>query len=134
MNSGRPDLERSSMARFIFVVGTNPVAGRAQEYNEWYDSRHLQDTLGLPGVIAARRYRLADMDPKQQSDYEYLAIYEIESDDINEMPKVITGAIRRGDMPTSAALDRSKMSVLYYELINEGTAGNSNMDPLAEES
>jgi hypothetical protein len=122
------------MARFIFVVGTNPVAGRAQEYNEWYDSQHLPDTLRLPGVVAGRRYRLADMEPEQQSDYEYLTIYEIESDDINEMPKVISDARRRGDMPTSAALDRSSMSVLYYKLITEGEANISNADPLAEES
>jgi hypothetical protein len=101
------------MARFLCLVGTNPVTGRAQEFNEWYDSQHLPDLLRVPGIVSAQRYRLAELREAQSSEYEYLAIYEIETDDLNKVPAAIAEALR------SPAFDHAKFSMLYFEPITK---------------
>ena len=46
-----------------------------EEFNAWYDTQHLPQLLGLPGVLDAARYVAVKGGPK------YLAAYEIESVD-----------------------------------------------------
>ena len=41
-----------------FLVFSNPVEGREDEYNEWYDNVHLRDVCNVPGVAGAKRYEL----------------------------------------------------------------------------
>lgn len=68
--------------RTIFVVCSNAVGGGEDEYNEWYTERHLDETLRVPGVVSAQRFRLHrdQMAGREASPYEYLAIYECEGD------------------------------------------------------
>ena len=47
------DLEEERMQKHIFIVYTNAVEGRDDEYNAWYDDQHLNDVLKIPGVVAA---------------------------------------------------------------------------------
>ena len=42
----------------LFLVFSNPVAGRDDEYNTWYDEVHLGDVRRVPGVVDAKRYEL----------------------------------------------------------------------------
>lgn len=105
------------MAKYVFVVSTEPVAGQDAEYNEWYTEVHIPDVLKLDGVTAARRYKLAQMDPSQDGHSPYLALYEIETDDISSFPLAIRTAVEDGRMPLSPALDRSKNHTAYYEAI-----------------
>lgn len=105
------------MARYVFVVYTEPVEGRDAEYNAWYDERHVPDVEGLDGVVSARRFRLAEMDPPQAGHPLYLALYELEIDDVSKMPQVIRSAVESGRMPLSDALDRTKNVAAYYEAI-----------------
>lgn len=61
------------------LVHSNPVEGREDEYNEWYNTVHIPEILGVPGFVAAQRYVLSD---KQRDGIElprhtYLAIYEL---------------------------------------------------------
>jgi hypothetical protein len=46
-----------------------------EEFNAWYDTQHLPQLLGLPGVLDAARYVAVKGGPK------YLAAYEVESVD-----------------------------------------------------
>ncbi|MGA7052414.1 MAG: hypothetical protein WBZ37_14300 [Mycobacterium sp.] len=55
-----------------------------QEYNAWYDGDHLPQILAsVPTITGAKRYRIA---PGQNSSIpgaaRYLAIYDIEADDV----------------------------------------------------
>ena len=45
------------MRNFRLVVLTNPVAGREDEYNDWYSNRHLGDVIAIPGIVAAQRFK-----------------------------------------------------------------------------
>jgi hypothetical protein len=118
-NKGAEERRQVTMARFLCLVSTNSVTGRSEEFNEWYDSQHLPDLLRVPGIVSAQRYRLAELREAQSSEYEYLAIYEIETDDLNKVPAAIAEALRSGRMPTSPAFDHAKFSMLYFEPITK---------------
>jgi hypothetical protein len=71
------------MPRFKMIALTKPVEGREDEYNDWYQNTHLPEVCALPGMVGAQRYKLAA--PLQGYDERpYLAIYDIETDDIRQ--------------------------------------------------
>ena len=43
------------LEKHVFVVFTNPVAGKEAIYNEWYTDVHLKDVPKVPGIVAAQR-------------------------------------------------------------------------------
>jgi hypothetical protein len=109
--------ERVNVGKYVFVVFTQPVDSRDAEYNEWYDSVHVADVERLDGVVSARRYRLAEMEPPQAGHPPYLALYELDVDDVSDVPRAIQRAIAEGRMPISDALDRSANVTAYYEAL-----------------
>lgn len=107
------------MATHVYVVQTNPVEGKEDEYNDWYDNQHLADILRLPGFVSAQRFRLAPTDPPQSSPQRYLAIYEIETDDIDAVNAALVAAAGSPALPISGALDLANFSGAYFEAISE---------------
>jgi hypothetical protein len=112
------------MLRYQYVVMTSPVPGQEDAYNEWYTNTHLKEVLEIPGFKTGRRYRLhQSAKAPVTSEPRYMAVYEIESDDI----KATLGEMRRrgtaGELSVNPALDRSKTVITLYELIAERHAG-----------
>ena len=93
--------------KHLFVVLTNPVEGQEGEYNRWYDDQHIGDVLKVPGVKAARRFKLSDVQ-RNPGPYPhgYLALYEIEADDINVVLEGLDKAQKAGEMPMTKAMQR----------------------------
>ena len=87
------------MPRGIFHVESRPVsADREAEYNTWYDEVHLPELLALDGFVAARRLRpVTDDGP-------YVALYEIEGDDLQAVVDEMIGAAREGRFDMSDAM------------------------------
>ncbi len=104
------------MTRHILVVHSNAVAGREDEYNEWYSGRHLADLMALPGVVSARRLKLAARQMRTQSPFKYLALYEIEADDVNAVIDELYARIGTERMPRSEALADDVAAVLWEVL------------------
>jgi len=100
------------MARHSFVVFSDPMPGRETEYNDWYDTQHMPDVLKVPGFIAAQRFRLQGDGP---GGCRYMAIYEIESDDIAAAMQELTSRAGTAAMPTSDALDVSRIQTFLAE-------------------
>ena len=69
------------MPHHAYVVLSNPVAGREDEYNDWYTNRHLADVVAVPGFISAQRFRLRDPAAEGAPVQRYLAIYTLDTDD-----------------------------------------------------
>ena len=93
------------MPRYIFVVHSNAVDGRDDEFNAWYSGAHLDDLRRLPGVVAARRFRLADTQVRDApSPHRYLAIYEIETDDPQGFARELLARAGTELLATSPAL------------------------------
>jgi hypothetical protein len=107
------------MARYTFVVLTNAVEGREDEYNEWYDNRHLPDVLAVEGFVAAQRFRLTDTDPAQDFGHRYLALYEVETDDLDKTQLALAEAAGSEAMPLSPAFDAASSVARYFTPITD---------------
>ena len=83
------------MTKYVFVVGMN-VADPANEaeFNDWYNNIHFPDVLETPNFERATRWE--NTEPRL-ADAKYLALYEIETDDIQAAMKSLdeTIAVKR---------------------------------------
>jgi hypothetical protein len=104
----------NAMAKHVLVVFTNPVEGRDDEYNKWYDEVHLADVLDVPGVVAARRLELSPLDAAgSAAAHRYLALYDVEGDPATVM-KELNDRVANGTMALSDALDAQSVSLSIY--------------------
>jgi hypothetical protein len=75
------------MAKWLTVAETNCAdASRESEFNEWYDNIHLPDVLELPGMMRITRYENTE---PSSGKAKFLALYEIETDDIGAFIKSV---------------------------------------------
>lgn len=87
------------MPKHIFCVFTNPVPGKENEYNAWYED-HINQILSLRGFAAAQRFKF---NPARQrpgappNPYQYLAIYEL--DDVKVAMNSLAKIIATGNFP-----------------------------------
>ena len=103
------------MARAVYVVRTRAVSpDRNDELNEWYDGTHIPELLTVPGFVSARRFRRVGDDDTP----EYLAIYEIDADDVSAPLRELRRRAAAGETTRSDALQLEPPPVvgLYEEL------------------
>ena len=70
--------------RPLSLVMADVAAEKEQEWNHWYDTLHLPNTLKVPGYVMGGRFRIVQnpavdwlqMKPK------YLAVYELENEEV----------------------------------------------------
>ncbi|CAN5789084.1 hypothetical protein BH09PSE5_BH09PSE5_38550 [soil metagenome] len=79
-----PANRKEGAGKWLNMVEQNCDPARVPEYHDWYNGMHIPDILITPGFVSARRYRIPAF---QDGRGEYLALYEIESDDIAETMK-----------------------------------------------
>jgi len=101
--------------RYLQVVMTAPHPGTEAEFNEWYDTVHVPEVLTMPGFLSGRRLELIDSDPS--SGPRYLAVYEIESDDIEET--LATIARTAPSRTKSPAIDVDRSVVRMYRVLGD---------------
>jgi hypothetical protein len=109
------------MGSYRFVVLSNPVEGKEAEFNEWYNNTHLKEVLQVPGIITAQRFALhrPSLLPHQDPQHGYLAIYEIETDDIAATLADLRSRPGTPAMTISEAFDLGTVSPLVYETITD---------------
>jgi hypothetical protein len=100
------------LSRYRFIVLSNPVAGREDEFNEWYDTHHLREILAIPGVQSGQRFHRSDAQVSPSHPYEYLAVYEIETDDI---ARVIASLSDPSGRVRSDAVDMGTTAVWFFD-------------------
>lgn len=105
------------MAKGIMVVQTGPVsAEREDEYNDWYSGTHIPEILAIPGFVGARRYKLTGGDGTPS----YLAIYEIEADDVTAPVKELGARSAAGQHSLSDVLRLDPPPVVsVYEQVTD---------------
>ncbi|HEX4107385.1 MAG TPA: hypothetical protein VHX88_04580 [Solirubrobacteraceae bacterium] len=72
------------MPQFALLVLTEGVAGREQEYNDWYTGQHLGDILEIEGYNAAQRFEFVEGTLSSPAPQRYLAVYELEADSVEQ--------------------------------------------------
>ena len=102
------------MARYVMVVPSAAKPGREDDYNEWYDSRHIHDICAIPGVISGRRFTAEAASPNP-TPAKYMAIYEIETDDITSVLAGMGQRAAAGEMPMTDALDLDTAQIWFYK-------------------
>jgi len=109
------------MAKYTFIVLTNPVAGKESEYNEWYNRHHIPDVLNVPGFVSGQRFHLADtqMDRNGKRDHKYLAIYEIETDDLAATLKELRTRGGTAEIVPSDAIDTKNVASYIFTPVAE---------------
>lgn len=105
------------MPIFAYVVHSNPVAGREDEYNDWYTNRHLADVVAVPGFIAAQRFCLTDVEAEGAPQQKYMAIYTMETDTPDKTIAHLTSLVETGAMHMSEAFSMEGMATHLYEAI-----------------
>lgn len=103
------------MARYAYTVFSHAVAGKEDEYNRWYSGQHLDDVLRVPGFVSAQRFKLALEDAAAPA--QYLAIYEVETDDPQQALADLSARAGTPAMPISPALDLAEVKALLYGAI-----------------
>jgi hypothetical protein len=105
------------MPKGIMVVQSSPAEGREGEYNEWYSQTHIPQLLEIPGFVSARRFRVSG--EQQSPGHQYLAVYELEADDLGEAVAELRSRSASGKTDRSDALASSPAPVVtVYELID----------------
>lgn len=104
-----------------YLVFSNPVEGKEDEFNEWYDNVHLPEVLATPGMRAAQRFALLETDITHNSvlpkpAHRYLLVYEMEGDVDATMAKIQEAALS-GTMHMSDALDLETVSMSFWSPI-----------------
>lgn len=84
------------MHQSILLVYTDIDPEHEEAFNRWYDEVHLPDLLQIDGFLAARRYKLSGPSPRnQQPASQYLALYELASDDTRGLMKRLSEEVAR---------------------------------------
>lgn len=58
---GSPNWQRDKPFSGVSIILANFVAGREAEYHHWYDTVHCPEVTRVPGKVAMKRGRLADL-------------------------------------------------------------------------
>ena len=100
------------MAKYVLVVPSSAKDGRDDEYNAWYNDVHIHDLLAIPGITSGRRFVPSPSSPMPPP-ANYLALYEIECDDVGAVMAELNARAASGKMQLSDAinLDTAKMWV-----------------------
>lgn len=86
------------MARGVLYVETRPTSPeQAADYHKWYDETHVPQVLALDGFVAARRFGT----PEGEA---FVALYEIEADDVEAAVAGLNAAMGDGTVELSATI------------------------------
>jgi hypothetical protein len=112
-NKANVRLTEIEMPRYKLIALTAPVSSEHEdEYNDWYQSIHLGQVVAIDGIKSAQRFRLAiNMGEGEASPY--LAIYDIETDDIEGVMREIASRAGTERMIMSEAL--APPTAIVYE-------------------
>lgn len=103
----RPDADCGDA--LYYIVLTNSTAGEDAAFNAWYDGRHLDDVLAIPGFVAAQRFRLAAETAGKPSPWGYLALYELAPETAETAMSDLQARAGSVAMPLSPALDTASV-------------------------
>ncbi len=106
------------MPSYKLVIMSNPVPDREDDYNDWYQNIHLGQLVALPGFKSARRYRRAGSLGEGET-YPYMAIYEIETDNIDSVLDGLRAAAESKQLTMSDALDTPNIHAAVYEVFGD---------------
>jgi hypothetical protein len=97
------------MPKAIMYVETRPASPEQEaDYHKWYNETHVHEILAIDGFVSARR-----LEPIGE-DGPFIAIYEIEADDIDAVRQRLTEATRSGRNSTPVGVSFDPPPTIRY--------------------
>ncbi len=109
------------MQRGILAVQTSPKPGEDEQFNDWYNTAHVPEILASEGFLLGRRFRAvrAPGDTGSNTNWlKYVAVYDIESNDLAASYASLTERFRSGTMTPAdhVSVDPPHRSQLFEEI------------------
>jgi hypothetical protein len=113
------------MARYLlFAFSDCKDPSREDEFNTWYDTMHVPDMLQVPGMISATRWVAAQ--PAEGQQRRYLAMYELETDDLQKFDNSVRErgmrTMKEGRFSDLPAFDAPNIPRIYRQIMDEKKA------------
>lgn len=110
------------MPRSIYLAFSNPVPGREDEFNDWFDNRHIPDWMQIEGLVSLQRFRrTVEQRSEGPHPWEYLIVYECEAADrvkvIEQLSRVSGTAI----MPATTSMSGGGYACWFEAIGNQVT-------------
>ena len=103
------------MKKYILTTFSSPIENEEAAYHKWYDEVHFDDLLRIPDIKTAQRFQPQETEGPMKNPY--LAIYEIETEDIAKvMLSMQDGSY---EMYMSSAIDLSSIRMQVYEVLGD---------------
>jgi hypothetical protein len=112
-------------AKHLLVVLSNAVEGSDDVFNKWYSNRHLGDIVSIDGFSAAQRFKLSERQiaGAPESPYTYLAIYEVDVDDLDAAANAMMAKAMAPDgMYVDPSLDQARTVSWFFTPLTEKIA------------
>jgi hypothetical protein len=105
--------------KYLLVGFGNCIAGREDEYHDWYNNRHMDDVLSIPGFGKGQRFAVHDTNVagESKSPWQYLALFEIETGDLRETLDTLVKRSGTELMPASETVDLKSVATFIYRPI-----------------
>ncbi len=105
--------------KFIQIVFSNPLPGRDDEFNEWYDNVHIPQLLAVPGMLSAQRYTLRDSEMYRVPggfvpEHQYAIVYEMEGD-VDAIMAKIQESVAEGKIHMADCLDMTSWRLSFWD-------------------
>ena len=94
-----------------FLVFSNPLDGKEAEYTEWYTKVHLHEVVRVKGFKSAQLFQLTNEQPNEQQSHKYVALYEIENEDVGGTIQRFNAAVPTMRLDPVVDVASVKMSV-----------------------
>jgi hypothetical protein len=114
--------EESAVAKFKMIALTTPVSGKEAEYHEWYQKVHLPQLCSFAGIDSAQRYKLVAKMIGNDTN-QYLAVYDIETDDAMKLMGAIGEASAAGKLTQTDASDMGTTYTALFEAFDDVVTG-----------
>jgi hypothetical protein len=102
------------MPKYLLIGASQATDGRDEDYARWYDQTHIRDICALPGVSSGKRYEAteAGLTPVPAR---HLAIYEVETDDIDAVMAELRRRSAAGEIAMTDAIDLTSSQLWIYQ-------------------
>jgi len=118
------------MKPHLIIALTNPVDGKEEEYNKWYDTVAIPTYKSLPGLVPLGRFKAVDVPHlfpfEMNNQFKYLSLYYFLTDDPTVFMENIKKAFaNRPEYEFSPFVDKTK----FFEPIF-AALGDINFKPI----
>lgn len=116
--------------KHLLLAMTNPVPGREDAYNDWYENTAYPTYKSLPGLVPLGRFRQVDVPQmfsfEMDNQFEYLSLYYFEAEDpVAFMDAIKDSFTRRPEYSFSDDIDQRRFCEPIFVALDE-----VNFEPL----